>query len=569
MPRAFSYTRLSSGHQTRGDGGRRQVDRAEAFAKAQGLILDRTFDLNDHGLSGYDGSNVERGQLGKFIEAVRGGRIEKGSVLIVESLDRLSRASARQSLRQFLELLDAGIVITTLIDGRTYTEESDHADLMVSLGVMQRAYDESRTKSDRGRAAWENKRKNMSTKILTKCCPGWLKPKPDRSGFDVVKSRVDVVKRMFADTTTKGMGVSSIMRRLNKEKVPTFGKGKAWHGGYIHRILRSRAVLGEFAPASNGQSAEAIPNYYPRIIADDVFYRATANLEKRRQAGGGRRGAIISNLFTKIAACGVCGHRMAMKGGKRGVKVLACNGYERGLGCSSVSWRYDQFEASFLSFVEEIDLASLSGATADQAEWHSLEAAMRETEGRLLAAERRRNQTYDLILGDEPTDFLRSKLRDLDGEVAAMQKQMMTLREKLNSLSQEANSFSRGKAEIGEMIQRIQSGADDTYGIRSTLAARLRDLVSKAFVWPNPVRITIGDGGKVETVHADRCFSVFFRNGTNRLIAPTGDDPARVVNTPSGMMVGAYPSVREQAVQMYKADPTITMDTFVMIETAN
>jgi DNA invertase Pin-like site-specific DNA recombinase len=515
VTRAFSYTRLSSGHQARGDGGRRQIDRAEAYAKSQGLTLDRSFDLNDHGLSGYDGSNVERGRLGKFIEAVRAGRIDKGSVLIVESLDRLSRARARQSLRQFLELLDSGVTITTLIDGRTYTEQSDHADLMVSLGVMQRAHDESRTKSDRGLAVWAHKRKNISTRILTKTCPGWLKPKADQSGFDLVKSRVEVVKRIFADATQRGMGVSSIMRRFNREKVPTFRSAKAWHAGYIYKILRSRAVLGEFAPNSNGKGTETVLGYYPRIISDEIFYRAAAALEKRRQAGGGRKGAAISNLFTKLAFCGVCGHRIAMKGGRRGGKVLICNGVERGLTCRSVTWRYEQFEESALRFLRELDLQSLTGDASSQDERRQAEDELRATDGRLIETVRRRDRAFELLLGDEPTDYLKGRLRGLDVEVAALEKQLVLLRDKLNVITHDSQAFVQGKAEISTMIKQIQSGGDETYALRSALSARLRDLVDKIRVWGYG---TLAND-KGYAAPDSRFFEVRFRDGSARLVA--------------------------------------------------
>ncbi len=42
-------------------------------------------------MSGYTGANIETGSFGRFLEAVRNGEIPKGSYLLVESLDRLSR----------------------------------------------------------------------------------------------------------------------------------------------------------------------------------------------------------------------------------------------------------------------------------------------------------------------------------------------------------------------------------------------------------------------------------------------------------------------------------------------
>ena len=53
------------------------------------MILDES--LRDIGVSAFKGKNAIKGALKKFIELVEAGRIEKGSILILESLDRLSR----------------------------------------------------------------------------------------------------------------------------------------------------------------------------------------------------------------------------------------------------------------------------------------------------------------------------------------------------------------------------------------------------------------------------------------------------------------------------------------------
>jgi len=81
---------MSSAHQLKGDSLRRQLEASEAYATANGLTIDTTLSFQDIGLPGFDGTNIEKGGLGKFIEAVKQGRVQNGSTLIVESLDRLS-----------------------------------------------------------------------------------------------------------------------------------------------------------------------------------------------------------------------------------------------------------------------------------------------------------------------------------------------------------------------------------------------------------------------------------------------------------------------------------------------
>jgi len=88
---AFSYIRMSTDAQLLGDSRRRQLDASAKFAHEHGLLLVEDFKLEDIGVSAFKGANVASGAFGRFLEAVRSGKIAKGSYLLVESLDRLSR----------------------------------------------------------------------------------------------------------------------------------------------------------------------------------------------------------------------------------------------------------------------------------------------------------------------------------------------------------------------------------------------------------------------------------------------------------------------------------------------
>jgi DNA invertase Pin-like site-specific DNA recombinase len=67
---------------------------SEDYAAANGLTIDKSLRLEDIGKSAFDGTNIQKGALGQFIQAVKRRKVEKGSTLIVESLDRLSRQDA-------------------------------------------------------------------------------------------------------------------------------------------------------------------------------------------------------------------------------------------------------------------------------------------------------------------------------------------------------------------------------------------------------------------------------------------------------------------------------------------
>ena len=126
-PRAYSYIRLSSDRQLKGDGERRQTELRDAFVDRHGLILDDT--LRDLGISAFDGSNKTRGALGVFLRKVEAGEVPRGSYLLVESLDRLSCEHVLTALRSFLALIEAGIVVATLGDDCIYSEEERQREL--------------------------------------------------------------------------------------------------------------------------------------------------------------------------------------------------------------------------------------------------------------------------------------------------------------------------------------------------------------------------------------------------------------------------------------------------------
>ena len=114
-------------------------------------------------------------------------------------------------------------------------------DLIFSILVMARAHEESATKSKRGIAAWTEKRKNANVKILTAKCPGWLKVKADRTGFDLIPDNVAVVREIL-ELTSSGMGQSQIVKIFNKRKQKPLGSGKGWHSSSIQKILTSPAL---------------------------------------------------------------------------------------------------------------------------------------------------------------------------------------------------------------------------------------------------------------------------------------------------------------------------------------
>lgn len=146
---AYSYIRWSSEKQGSGDSLQRQLNYAKEVANSNNLQL---VEIMDKGLSAFKSANLHKGELGAFIAAVEAGQIPSDSWLIVESLDRVSRAAITEVSELFLRLLRLGIAVYTAMDKKKFTKESvnhNPMELMFSLLIFTRANEEPETKSKR------------------------------------------------------------------------------------------------------------------------------------------------------------------------------------------------------------------------------------------------------------------------------------------------------------------------------------------------------------------------------------------------------------------------------------
>jgi DNA invertase Pin-like site-specific DNA recombinase len=538
-PRAFSYVRMSTDVQLKGDSLRRQLDQSRGYAAQQGWDLLEEDQLRDIGVSAFSGANVSGGALGQFLEAVRNRRIEPGSFLIIESLDRLSRQEVLKSLGVFIEIVNAGVNIVTLADGRTYTGATGFEDLIFSIVSMSRAHDESRTKSLRLSAAWSNKRKNAESRKLTAQCPGWLKLSSDKKRFEVIQKRADIVASIFQDSTA-GVGNYSITRRLNQAHVPPFGRSRGWRSSSVNKILSNRAVLGEFQPhrVVDGRrvpDGDAIRGYFPAIIDEQLFYRAQNARDQRRVKGAGRKGPNVSNLFSGLATCAYCGSKMRFENkglGPKGGTYLVCDSARRGLNCEKTAWRYDHFEASFLAFVKEIDLERLVHREDEASKRASIDEAIAALRGEQAAIGQQMDRTYELLgMAGTAAGYVAQKLQTLEDRRSAVEAE---LREREQERASLGLTVSDGK-QVKALLERLQdrNPSDETYKLRSTIAARLKSLVRSIYVAPvgggllTRLKVESDEpaGGQVaddimRRVVTRRYFAVGLHDGSIRVIFP-------------------------------------------------
>jgi DNA invertase Pin-like site-specific DNA recombinase len=122
-PKVYSYMRFSDPRQAAGTSSDRQIAYAASWAQQHGIPLDTSLTLRDEGLSAYHQRHVKSGALGVFLAAVEAGKVDPGSFLIVEGLDRLSRAEPIQAQAQLASIINAGITVVTAADSKVYSRE--------------------------------------------------------------------------------------------------------------------------------------------------------------------------------------------------------------------------------------------------------------------------------------------------------------------------------------------------------------------------------------------------------------------------------------------------------------
>lgn len=497
QPKCYSYIRFSTPEQREGDSLRRQTEAAEKWASQHGMTLDNTTRLKDLGLSAYHGAHKDKGALGGFLELVTKGKIVSGSVLLVESLDRLSREEITEALETFLAIIRRGIKIVTMADNdREYTKETVNAnvgDLIVSLTIMSRAHEESLMKSKRGLAAWEGKRARLNDRKLTGRAPAWLELSKDKTEFHAVPERAKIVLRIF-EMKVQGVGGETIAKVLNHEEV--WSPKNGWRKSYITKILSSRAVLGEFQPqAKVGDkrlpAGDPLPNYFPQVVANDLFNAVQARIASNLKKGG--KNGRISNLFSHIAKCGYCGSPMAFinKGpSPKGGRYLLCDVARRGVGCERhSSIRYPDFEELILTYCKGLEVAELL-PNAEQAQT-ATEAARERLAA--IRAEYTAIQAKIVNVGDTIADTPDKRVRErlqanmtaFMDEAEALEKKERAARQELTKLAAASENTAAQLASLAELVQFMaQTATEDVAAVRMRLRAKLRDLIEQITIYP-------------------------------------------------------------------------------------
>jgi DNA invertase Pin-like site-specific DNA recombinase len=301
-PAAYSYIRFSSKKQMDGDSLRRQSEKAEQYCQRHGLQLDQSLNLHDLGVSAFRGKNALVGNLGVFLDEVKRGTVPAGSVLIAESIDRISRQGIDEGYEIVKGILKAGVRLVTLSPERDFGPEAvkslSKGALEIQL-ILERAAEESERKSERVGAARAQERKRIRERqeVVTHRLPGWVEERGDK--LALIPKAAAAVRQIF-QLAAAGYGAPSIIRKLTADKVPPIGRTDRWTRSYLALLLRDRRVLGEYQPhRGKDKDGDVVNDYYPRAIEEDEWFQARAGAAQRRRFHG-RMSRERVNIFAGV-----------------------------------------------------------------------------------------------------------------------------------------------------------------------------------------------------------------------------------------------------------------------------
>ena len=387
---AISYVRFSTIGQSDGDSIRRQTEATEAYCKRHSLILTDAFRLMDSGKSAFKGANRSpTGALGQLEKQVQEGKIPKGTVLIVENLDRLSREDIVSAQLLLLNLIHQGVEIVALSDNeRRYSKQTLAAnpfELIISIMVMSRAHEESKIKSYRVKESWINRNKLAAEgKHINIRLPAWLESKNQK--YIVTPGKGEVIKRIF-QLYLDGFGTQTIAQMLIKEKVLNIAKSmsgkKIWHPTYIQRILKSKEVIGYYT----GTSPE-VPNFFPAIISETDFYAVQAKIKSRYTYKGQKNNN--PHPLSHLLKCDLCGESIVRCMGN-GYHYFQCSGSQLKI-CNPKTMSIYGTEQALLRVIASVGPSAArlneQSARQEQQELEALQAKIDELDHKLETATR-------------------------------------------------------------------------------------------------------------------------------------------------------------------------------------
>ena len=500
----FSYKRFSSSVQQKGSSIARQSKMTKEWLERHTYLVLSEDDFTDEGISGFDGSNVRKGDLGRFLHLVQSGEIPKGSILVIEQFDRLTRQNPLDAIPLVRDLLKSGVEIQTLYPEQRYTEKSARdpsgIQLMQMIFTLIGSYAESAKKSDRLKKAWQIKRKKISEgkKVKLGRLPAWI-IQDENLEISVDGEKAKVVRLIFHLYAEKGFSHRRIRDYLVDENIPPIsfkrkGYNHIWQKVYVTKILHNPAVIGfrDFYEIEKDEETgrrklmivDELRNkkVFPSIVDKEIFERA--QVKKITNFRPGREGRHISIFSLGLCRCGRCGEKMLIKFKGNNDRRYQCKGAtQRTTECTCrTTYLVDELEINFLRYVSEIDLTKFGSETKLQKTMNHLQ----NRDERLAKEENKLQKSHSQIIKNMADPDLSHLMPRWKKDERSVSTKLQNIVEERRDVESEMFKFQNNRKNLSELkdlsqvataMERGKISKDDRRQLRQIISEQVKRLV--------------------------------------------------------------------------------------------
>jgi DNA invertase Pin-like site-specific DNA recombinase len=533
MQKALAYARFSSDEQKDGDSLNRQTNNLTLYAERYGFSIEKT--IFDEGKSAYKGEHLSNGNLGKLLAEAEKGSY-RGYAFLVEEQDRLSRQGILATLTIFKRILDAGIEIHVTEKNLIVRCYEDLDNLAIAIptvvnGSTANEYTKKLSARLLSARAAERAKAREDGLATTARVPAWLKAEVGKKA-EVIPEHAATVQLIFR-LAALNLGAKRITRSLEEEGRKPFGDNRAWSPEYVQKILRNRAVLGEYQPHKlvtekrrygkevktkvRVKVGEPIFDYYPPVVSPSEWKAARDQVEaktrfKRKDGRPGFAGgndnpnSLFSPLVFDIDNGVPMRHNPGKKTGKKGDYPRLESRWRSGKRAHSL--RLEQFEELMLEVLADFDWQAIAG----ESESPEIKAAQTEFDAVLSEIDRHNLRLASLEKLVEEGAFSKSLFEAIDAEKLALG-DYTAKRESIATALAEARSKVAALHDPEKLIAAIRSGNAPEPRLRLKAEIRLR--IAK-------IEVTFADKEEDKKVPAaerlDYCVFIRFINGALRAI---------------------------------------------------
>ena len=358
--RVISYLRVSTTSQDKRNksGFDRQVQlREEWIARPQNkdCYLDQEIR--------HTGSGAKAGRFDDIIRKLEDGTYEKGTILLVESMDRFGRETIDDALWTFQRFIRAGGVFAfcDLDNGaRINSLGASNGNIHKIIGAMENARSYWKRRQDWKVGSLKDQQRDLENGYLGKFTRRgkdqiikdycyWLSFNPDLTspkGFsggwwDQDEKLVAEIREVFK--LIPDMGLRRTANHMAKKGMMNAKKTRLVNKGDIERLVKNKGVLGIRTESHVRKKTKTGKEFkcYPQIITQQEWDLAQLGKSNRNASRANVTNGINHwNLFEGRLFCASCGSRIGVKlsqeiGDKKYI-YMRCNGKDHGHECNSL-----------------------------------------------------------------------------------------------------------------------------------------------------------------------------------------------------------------------------------------